>query len=68
MGCIPGQKGTNACYRFQPGNGEGVSVEFTEYPQNVIRTNGSYNIPGREGSVVMYGLLICMIPLMTLVL
>ena len=54
MGCIPGQKGTNACYRFQPGTGDGVSVEFTEYPQNVIRTNGSYNIPGREGSVVMY--------------
>ena len=54
MGCIPGQKGNNACYRFQPGTGDGVSVEFTEYPQNVIRTDGSYNIPGREGSVVMY--------------
>ena len=54
MGCKPGNRGTTSCYYFQPGTGAGVSIEFTEYPLNVIRTNGSYNIPGREGSVVMY--------------
>lgn len=54
MGCIPGQSNTNSCYYYQPGDGSGVQITFTEYPLNVIRTNGSYNIPGREGSVVMY--------------
>ena len=54
MGCIPGQASTSSCYYYQSGTGNGVTITFSEYPLNVIRTNGSYNIPGREGSVVMY--------------
>ena len=56
MGCIPGNdyNNTNCCYRYQPGTNDGVALEYTEYPINVIRSGGSYNIPGREGSVVMY--------------
>ena len=55
MGCNPQNDcSSNSCERFEPGTGEGVTlVEFKEYPTNAIR-GGAYNIPGRDGSTVMY--------------
>ena len=55
MGCSPQNDcSSTSCERFEPGTGEGVSlVEYREYPENPIR-DGAYNIPGREGSTIMY--------------
>jgi len=55
MGCSPQNDcSSNSCERFEPGTGEGVTlVEYKEYPENAIR-GGAYNIPGRDGSTVMY--------------
>lgn len=44
---------TNSCANFVPGGGQGVTQEFTEYPQYQIR-DGNYSIPGREANAVMY--------------
>ena len=41
----------NHCYNFSPG--EGVTVSFSEYPSNPIRTQ-NYNVPDRDGNAVMY--------------
>ena len=55
MGCNPwDNKLTTSCIAYQPGDGSGVTIDFTEYPQSPVRTDGSYNIPSREGSAVMY--------------
>ena len=55
MGCNPWKTNVaNTCVAYQSGTGDGVTIEFNEYPLNVIRGNGAYNIPQREGSVVMY--------------
>lgn len=43
---------TDHCDHYTPSSG-GVTFEFQEYPQNVIRS-GNYNIPGREDNRVMY--------------
>ena len=55
MGCSPQNDcSSTSCERFEPGTGEGVTlVEYKEYPENAIR-GGAYNIPGRDGSTVMY--------------
>ena len=55
MGCNPQNDcSSDSCERFEPGTGEGVTlVEFKEYPSNAIR-GGAYNIPGRDGSTIMY--------------
>ena len=55
MGCNPwDNKLTTSCIAYQPGDGSGVTIEFTEYPQSPVRADCSYNIPDREGSAVMY--------------
>ena len=55
MGCDPWNNNSlDSCIAYQPGTGDGVSVEFTEHPLNAIRSNGAYNIPDREGIAVMY--------------
>ncbi len=65
MGCNPyNNKATDACIAFQPGTATGVTVDFQEYPLNVIRSNGAYNIPTREGVAVMYpSVVVCGNPL-----
>ena len=65
MGCDPyNTKATDACIAYQSGTADGVTVDFQEYPLNVIRSNGAYNIPTREGVAVMYpSVVVCGNPL-----
>ena len=43
----------NHCYYSTPSDG-GVTLEFKEFPQAIIRKESGYNLPGREDNRVMY--------------
>ena len=42
------------CFAYDPANGEGVTVSYSEYPTATIRDNTEYFIPAREHNFVMY--------------
>ena len=42
------------CFAYDPANGEGVTVSYSEYPTATIRDNTEYFIPAREHNFIMY--------------